>query len=282
VGSGSSLLWSPLLFSGCCRSLAAPRASLWGLESAVSYAVVAVPAAGPDRLVAVRPSWQEAELLASSMNREDDDHDYRVCAAAPAMRATLADTTAYLLSLGFVPVTDHTFMSPGSDETGRFEITAYKCSLGYYCVRIDGGYSAPIVWDGVRQPELIEWLDTYHKGWNVVVSSPFCVLRFDSLASFEAALSAAQLWQAGPEGGRVILPPALLDGVSRVLIGDVVGESPFQSWGGEFELRLFVDSLPSADGVAPYPLFAGDGFSQLIPCVGDAPELFVFNVLVSA
>jgi hypothetical protein len=115
---------------------------------------------------------------------------------------------------------------------------------------------------------------------------PFAVLSFDSLASFEAALSSASLWSAGPGGVRLSLPVALLDGVSRVLLSDVVGESPFQSWGASFELRLFVGALPASGAVLPYPLFVSDpGFVQLV--AGSAcPEpsesgVFVFDVLCS-
>jgi hypothetical protein len=116
---------------------------------------------------------------------------------------------------------------------------------------------------------------------------PFAVLSFASLASFEAALASASLWSAGPGGVRVSLPFALLDGVARVLLSDVVGESPFQSWGASFELRLFVGALPVAGAVLPYPLFLADpGFVQL--AAGAAPGrgcsesgVFVFDVLCS-
>lgn len=112
------------------------------------------------------------------------------------------------------------------------------------------------------------------------MSGPFRVLSFNTLASFEKALDVAQLWQAGPGGCRLKLPHALLDGVCRVLVGDIVGESPFQSWGGKFELRLFVEALPSDAGSVPFPLFSGDGFVQTsCNSLTGYDSTYVFNVL---
>lgn len=111
------------------------------------------------------------------------------------------------------------------------------------------------------------------------MSRPFNVLSFNTLASFEVALHGAKLWQAGPDGYRLCLPNALLDGICRVLVSDIVGESPFQSWGGKFELRLFVDSLPVGGGEVPHALLSGEGFVQLAAGEIGGPDVFVFNVL---
>jgi hypothetical protein len=83
------------------------------------------------------------------------------------MRATFADTVAYILALGFVPVTESCFASPGEDAVGGFDVGVYLCGAGYYCVTVDGGYGAPIVWNGERLPMFVAWLNEYHAGWDV-------------------------------------------------------------------------------------------------------------------
>lgn len=95
------------------------------------------------------------------------------------------------------------------------------------------------------------------------MSVPFAVLSFNSLASFEAALYATSLCSAGPGGTRLAIPHQLLEGVTNVLVSDVVGESPFQSWGGSFILRLFAPGCHVlAAPCVEYPLVMGDGFVQ--------------------
>ena len=93
----------------------------------------------------------------------------------------------------------------------------------------------------------------------------FATIVVDSLASYETGLASLSLWQAGPDRTRLTVPYELLDGVSRVLISDIVGESPFQSWGGRFELRFYTGSLPDSATPAEQPLLSGEGFFQLAP-----------------
>ena len=81
------------------------------------------------------------------------------------MHASFNDTSDYLIELGFIPNHGMVFLSPGEDEIGDFEVVIYKCAAGHYCVRVDGGYSAPCVWDGERLPMFVEWLDEHHAGW---------------------------------------------------------------------------------------------------------------------
>ena len=95
------------------------------------------------------------------------------------------------------------------------------------------------------------------------MSSLFATIRVNSLASLEAGLQSLDLWSAGESGTRLVLPYELLDGVSRVLISDVVGESPFQSWGGVFELRLYTGGLPAMGAPVEFALLSGEGFFQL-------------------
>jgi len=88
------------------------------------------------------------------------------------MRATFQDSVAFLQALGFiyigdsdVVIDDPVFLSPGEDSIGDFNVTLYLSKAGHYCAWVDGGYGAPIVWDGERLPEFVEWLDEHHAGW---------------------------------------------------------------------------------------------------------------------
>lgn len=100
--------------------------------------------------------------------------------------------------------------------------------------------------------------------------SAFAVLSFDSLASFEAALTKATLWGAGPRGTRLVLPVGLTAQIAQLLIDDIVGESPFQSWGASIKLYLYysADDMNAAVGHVPspmYPLFkdSNGGFREV-------------------
>ena len=88
------------------------------------------------------------------------------------MRATFDDTFALIKDCGFIygGVEDgfyknHFFSSPGEDAVGTFDVVIYLSKAGHYCVSIDGGFCAPIVWDGERLPEFVAWLDEHHAGW---------------------------------------------------------------------------------------------------------------------
>ena len=111
-----------------------------------------------------------------------------------------------------------------------------------------------------------------------VLLSSFLVV---SLASLESGLSSLSLWSAGPGRTRLALPAAFLDGLAGVLLSDVVGESPFQSWGGSVEVRVWVGALPPAGEAVPFPLLSGEGFVQQALACSPHAAAFVFDVLAS-
>jgi hypothetical protein len=91
--------------------------------------------------------------------------------------ASLEDSTAFLLELGFIPVegVENTFDSPGEDQYGLPVVQPYlypSCA-GYWCVDLDTGFRAPCIWNGPKadwdttetKEEFVKWLDTYHPGW---------------------------------------------------------------------------------------------------------------------
>ena len=93
--------------------------------------------------------------------------------------ASFEATAAALVSLGFIQFPDEAdrqwFDSPKETETGSpvAQAYVYQCSKGYYCVDVDDGYCAPIVWNGPRADwdktnvldEFVAWLDKYNAGW---------------------------------------------------------------------------------------------------------------------
>ena len=92
--------------------------------------------------------------------------------------ATKEATEAFLERLGFKPLeiaADGVFYdSPGEDVFGAVvQVYIYQCNNGYYCVDVDGGYRAPVVWDGPKaewdkknaSEEFLAYLDRYFAGW---------------------------------------------------------------------------------------------------------------------
>ena len=88
--------------------------------------------------------------------------------------ATKEDTIAFLLSLGFIKVTEDFYDSPGVDEHGSIvQVYIYVCRNGYCCVDADGGFLAPVVWSGPKadwdnqEPgkEFVAYLDKNYPGW---------------------------------------------------------------------------------------------------------------------
>lgn len=93
--------------------------------------------------------------------------------------ASFEATAAALLSLGFIQFPDEAdrcwFDSPKETEMGLPVVQAYvyQCCAGYWCVELDGGYAAPIVWHGPRADwdktnaldEFVSWLNEHHAGW---------------------------------------------------------------------------------------------------------------------
>ena len=88
--------------------------------------------------------------------------------------ATKEDTIAFLLSLGFTEVTEDFYDSPGVDEHGSIvQVHIYLCTNGYYCVDVDGGYKAPVVWSGPKADwdtsdpgqDFVNYLNKYFPNW---------------------------------------------------------------------------------------------------------------------
>lgn len=61
-------------------------------------------------------------------------------------------TVQCLLDLGFIHVRDNLFDSPKNDKYDLpvVQVAIYRCSGNYFCVDVDGGFMAPIVWDGPK------------------------------------------------------------------------------------------------------------------------------------
>ena len=91
--------------------------------------------------------------------------------------ATKEATIEALLSLGFTKLKhiDNSFVSSGKDSAG-FTIAkavVYLCRNDYYCVDVNGGWQAPIVWNGPKAEwdttdttaEFVNWLDEHFAGW---------------------------------------------------------------------------------------------------------------------
>lgn len=90
--------------------------------------------------------------------------------------ASLQDTVAALQQLGFQRVEEDSlfFDSPKSDWAGSIvQAHVYQCRNDYWCVDLDGGYCAPIVWNGPRADwdttntteEFVAFLDKEFPGW---------------------------------------------------------------------------------------------------------------------
>lgn len=92
--------------------------------------------------------------------------------------ATKEATEAFLVSLGFKPLETATgvvfYDSPGEDVFGTIvQVHVYQCNNGYYCVDVDGGWRAPVVWNGPKaewdkkdtSEEFVAYLDLYFPGW---------------------------------------------------------------------------------------------------------------------
>lgn len=91
--------------------------------------------------------------------------------------ATKEATISVLTGLGFKIVSnkpDH-FIPPKSGEGrhGTAMVHIYKCRNDYYCVDVQGGWQAPVVWNGPKadwdktdtRQEFIDWLDQQFPGW---------------------------------------------------------------------------------------------------------------------
>lgn len=87
-------------------------------------------------------------------------------------------TAAFLESLGFKSLETTTgvvfYDSPGEDVFGTIvQVHVYQCNNGYYCVDVDGGWRAPVVWNGPKaewdkkdtSEEFVAYLDLYFPGW---------------------------------------------------------------------------------------------------------------------
>jgi len=93
-------------------------------------------------------------------------------------------TIETLLSLGFTQLTDEKgnpnsfFDSPKNDWAGPVvQVSIYQCRNNYWCVDADGGWRAPVVWDGPKvesdhsdslsntTAEFVSWLDSTFAGW---------------------------------------------------------------------------------------------------------------------
>jgi hypothetical protein len=88
--------------------------------------------------------------------------------------ATKKGTIAFLLSLGFTEVCDTFYDSPGCDAHGSIvQVHIYLCTNGYYCVDVDGGYKAPVVWSGPKADwdtsdpgqDFVNYLNKYFPNW---------------------------------------------------------------------------------------------------------------------
>jgi hypothetical protein len=117
-------------------------------------------------------------------------------------------------------------------------------------------------------------------------------LFVSSLAELESELERVQLWALGPGKTRVEIPACFLDRVAAVLLSDIVGEAPFQSWGASFVIDLHLGELPNERRLPPnqFALFpASDLYTQ--QCAGAPSEVgddgpppegvFGFDVLCS-
>ena len=85
-------------------------------------------------------------------------------------------TVEFLESIGFTAVEPNGdfFDSPGKDTFGPVvQLYIYPCANRYWCVEADGGYKAPVVWNGPRADwddsdqgkDFVEFLDRNHSGW---------------------------------------------------------------------------------------------------------------------
>lgn len=93
--------------------------------------------------------------------------------------ATREATEAFLESLGFKRFESTSsgvvyYDSPGEDEFGTVvQLHLYECRNGYYCVDVDGGWRAPVIWNGPKadwdkkdtSEEFVAYLDRYFPGW---------------------------------------------------------------------------------------------------------------------
>lgn len=92
--------------------------------------------------------------------------------------ATKEATESFLESLGFKSLETATgvvfYDSPGEDVFGPIvQAHIYECNNGYYCVAVDGGYRAPVVWNGPKAEwdekdpgeEFVTYLDLHFPGW---------------------------------------------------------------------------------------------------------------------
>lgn len=95
--------------------------------------------------------------------------------------ASREDTLRALTGLGFILLPSeagdrHVFLdSPKRDgyDMPVVQISIYQCSVGHWCVDMEGGYRAPCVWNGPRAQwdnsdtasEFVEFLDKHHPGW---------------------------------------------------------------------------------------------------------------------
>ena len=91
-------------------------------------------------------------------------------------------TEAFLEGLGFTrfesPGGVVYFDSPGEDgySCTIVQLYPYECNNGYYCVDVDGGWRAPVVWNGPKaewdkkdtSEEFLAYLDLYFPGWQHV------------------------------------------------------------------------------------------------------------------
>ena len=89
--------------------------------------------------------------------------------------ATKEDTIKFLKELGFIEIDSSTYNSPNSDSYGMHvaQVYIYKCVNGYYCVDVEGGYKAPVVWSGPRADwdtsdpgqDFVNYLNKYFPTW---------------------------------------------------------------------------------------------------------------------
>lgn len=90
--------------------------------------------------------------------------------------ASLQDTISVLERLGFQRVEEGSFFfdSPKSDAFGSIvQAYVYECHNGYWCVDLDGGWLAPITWNGPKATwdqsnttdEFVAFLDKEFPGW---------------------------------------------------------------------------------------------------------------------
>lgn len=101
--------------------------------------------------------------------------------------ASQKDTINTLIQLGFIPIENHDddtcceidpifFDSKGIDPIYNLpiiQVYIYQCPYAYWCVDVDNGFMAPIVWSGPREwwnnldylQCFTNWLDEHYPGW---------------------------------------------------------------------------------------------------------------------